>query len=88
MNDAPALAQADIGIAIGSGSDIAAEKADLVRVNGNPKDVANLIVFGKAAYKKMIRNLAWATGHHVVALPLAAGITIPRSSSVLPRGQR
>jgi len=74
VNDAPALAQADIGIAVGSGSDIAAETADIVLVNSNPKDVANLILFGKATYRKMIQNLIWATGYNVVALPLAAGI--------------
>jgi len=74
VNDAPALAQADVGIAVGSGSDIAAETADIVLVNSNPKDVANLILFGKAAYRKMIQNLVWATGYNVVALPLAAGI--------------
>jgi len=74
VNDAPALAQADIGIAVGSGSDIAAETAGIVLVNSNPKDVVNLILFGKATYRKMIQNLAWATGYNVVALPLAAGI--------------
>jgi P-type Cu2+ transporter len=74
VNDAPALAQADVGIAVGSGSDIAAETADIVLVNSNPKDVANLILFGKATYRKMIQNLAWATGYNVIALPLAAGI--------------
>ncbi|MEX2233830.1 MAG: copper-translocating P-type ATPase [Cyclobacteriaceae bacterium] len=74
VNDAPALAQADVGIAVGSGSDIAAETADIVLVNSNPKDVANLILFGKATYRKMIQNLAWATGYNVIALPLAAGV--------------
>lgn len=74
VNDAPALAQADVGIAVGSGSDIAAETADIVLVNSNPKDVANLIVFGKATYRKMVQNLGWATGYNVIALPLAAGI--------------
>jgi Cu2+-exporting ATPase len=74
VNDAPALAQADVGIAVGSGSDIAAETADIVLVNSNPKDVANLILFGKATYRKMIQNLAWATGYNVIALPLAAGL--------------
>jgi Cu2+-exporting ATPase len=74
VNDAPALAQADIGIAVGSGSDIAAETADIVLVNSNPRDVANLILFGKATYRKMMQNLAWATGYNVIALPLAAGI--------------
>lgn len=74
VNDAPALAQADVGIAIGSGSDIAAETADIVLVNSNPRDVVNLILFGKATYRKMRQNLAWATGYNIVALPLAAGI--------------
>jgi Cu2+-exporting ATPase len=74
VNDAPALAQADVGIAVGSGSDIAAETADIILVNSNPKDVANLILFGRATYRKMIQNLAWATGYNVVALPLAAGV--------------
>lgn len=74
VNDAPALAQADIGIAIGSGSDIAAETAGIVLVNSNPQDVVNLILFGKATYRKMMQNLIWATGYNVVALPLAAGV--------------
>lgn len=74
VNDAPALAQADIGIAVGSGSDIAAETAGIVLVNSNPKDIVSLILFGKATYRKMMQNLAWATGYNVVALPLAAGV--------------
>jgi cation transport ATPase len=68
------MAQADIGIAVGSGSDIAAETSDIVLVNSNPRDVANLILFGKSTYRKMMQNLAWATGYNVVALPLAAGV--------------
>jgi P-type Cu2+ transporter len=74
VNDAPALAQADVGIAVGSGSDIAAETAGIVLVNSNPKDIVNLILFGKATYHKMIQNLIWATGYNVIALPLAAGV--------------
>jgi len=74
INDAPALAQADVGIAVGSGSDIAAETAGIVLVNSNPRDVVNLILFGKATYRKMIQNLFWATGYNLIALPLAAGI--------------
>jgi Cu2+-exporting ATPase len=74
VNDAPALAQADVGIAVGSGSDIAAETAGIVLVNSNPKDIVNLILFGKATYRKMIQNLIWATGYNIVALPLAAGV--------------
>ncbi len=74
VNDAPALAQADIGIAVGSGSDIAAETAGIVLVNSNPKDIVSLILFGKATHRKMIQNLVWATGYNVIALPLAAGV--------------
>ena len=74
VNDAPALAQANVGIAVGSGSDIAAETAGIVLVNSNPKDIVNLILFGKATYKKMVQNLGWATGYNIVALPLAAGV--------------
>jgi Cu2+-exporting ATPase len=74
INDAPALAQANVGIAIGSGSDVAAETAGIVLVNSNPQDVVNLILFGKATWRKMIQNLAWATGYNIVALPLAAGV--------------
>ena len=74
VNDAPALAQADVGIAVGSGSDIAAETAGIILVNSNPRDVVSLIQFGKATYRKMIQNLIWATGYNIVALPLAAGV--------------
>ena len=74
VNDAPALAIANVGIAVGSGSDIAAETAGIVLVNSNPKDIVSLILFGKATYRKMIQNLIWATGYNVVALPLAAGV--------------
>jgi Cu2+-exporting ATPase len=73
VNDAPALAQADVGIAIGSGTDVAAETADVVLVDSDPGDIASLILFGKATHKKMIQNLWWATGYNIVALPLATG---------------
>ncbi|WP_066190496.1 copper-translocating P-type ATPase [Gracilibacillus timonensis] len=77
INDSPALATADLGVAIGAGTDVAMETADVVLVNSNPKDVVSIIDLSRLTYRKMVQNLWWAAGYNILAIPLAAGVLAP-----------
>jgi Cu2+-exporting ATPase len=76
INDAPALLEADLGIAIGAGTNVAIESADLVLVEDDPADVARALTLARATHQKMVQNLVWATGYNAVAIPLAAGVAV------------
>jgi len=84
INDAPALVEADLGIAIGAGTDVAVESADIVLAKSDPRDAAAVVDLSKKTYRKMVENLLWATGYNVVAIPLAAGVLFPAGIVLTP----
>ena len=84
VNDAPALIRADVGIAIGSGTDVAVESAGIILVKSNPLDIIKIFALSRASYRKMVQNLAWAAGYNVIALPLAAGVLVKQGILLSP----
>lgn len=77
VNDATALVTADVGIAIGAGTDVAVEAGDIVLVRSDPRDIARIVELSRATYRKIVQNLWWAAGHNIVGIPLAAGVLEP-----------
>ena len=88
VNDAPALARADVGLAIGAGTDVAIESAGVVLASSDPRSVGGVIRLSRASYRKMVQNLAWAAGYNVVAIPLAAGVARLGRHHPVPGGRR
>ena len=84
VNDAPALTTADVGVAIGAGTQVAVEAGDIVLIRSDPRDVARIVRLSRASYRKMIQNLWWAAGYNIVAIPLAAGVLASRGIILSP----